>query len=89
MTIPQKEKPIDFPLFLPQIAYEKSQSNPRLACALKVCISTQNAILAKVFSDIAPLRSFYSDLSTQNNARKRKNQIFFLMNITKTKNSLE
>nr|DAY31457.1 MAG TPA: hypothetical protein [Caudoviricetes sp.] len=57
---------------MPQIAYKKSQSNPRLACALKVWISTQNAIFAKVFSDIAPLRSFYSDPLTQSNANKCK-----------------
>nr|DAQ40441.1 MAG TPA: hypothetical protein [Caudoviricetes sp.] len=62
---------------MPQIAYEKSQSNPRHACALNIVISTQIALLLQTLLILALLRSIYSDPLAQNNARKRKNQIYF------------
>nr|DAR64838.1 MAG TPA: hypothetical protein [Caudoviricetes sp.] len=51
-------KALFYPDFSPKCTHEKSQSNPRHACAVNVCVSTQIKILYKAFSDLPPFRSF-------------------------------
>nr|DAN98896.1 MAG TPA: hypothetical protein [Caudoviricetes sp.] len=51
-------KTLFYPDFSPKCTHEKSQSNPRHARTVNVCLSTQNQILYKFFSDLPPFRSF-------------------------------
>nr|DAN42027.1 MAG TPA: hypothetical protein [Caudoviricetes sp.] len=53
-----KRKTLIFADFSTKPTREKSQSNPRHACAVNVCVSTQIQILYKAFSDLPPFRSF-------------------------------